>query len=148
MGLSAGEAFVVGDHASEASEQREWSGVGSVAGHCVVLIDRAGGGDDRVGGGVEDDGLGVAAEFVVELLSVDHIALITQVQCVLEDPPGGVRDPGLSRCAVGDQLAGAAQQVRRAGLVAGVGKPAVRRPSIALQHPRGEFSPRICAACS
>jgi hypothetical protein len=58
-----------------------------------------------------------------ELLSVDHILLmlIAQRERVFEDPAGGVRDARLTCHGVGVQLAGSPEQVRMAGLVAGVG---------------------------
>jgi hypothetical protein len=64
--ISAGELFVVGDQAGESSQERQRSGVGAFAAHRVVLVDRAGDGDEPSGGGIEDDGLLVTFELVAD----------------------------------------------------------------------------------
>jgi hypothetical protein len=56
-------------------------------------------------------------------VGVDHVVLgraagerggvlVAQPERVEQQPPDGVRDPGLARLGVGDQLARSAQQVR------------------------------------
>ena len=62
----AGELLVVGDQAGEPSPERERPGVGALAVHRAVLVDRAGDGDEPSGGGVEDDGLPACFELVAD----------------------------------------------------------------------------------
>src|SRR5205809_1125470 len=62
----AGELLVVGDQAGEPSPERERPGVGALAVHRAVLVDRAGDGDEPSGGGVEDDGLLACFELVAD----------------------------------------------------------------------------------
>src|SRR5579884_889635 len=82
-----------------------------------------------------------------ELLRVDHLALaaflgrrplalITQAERVLEQPPDRVRNAGLAGERVLDQPGRALEQMRVAGLMGGVLEAAIRRPAVALQHAR------------
>jgi hypothetical protein len=58
--------LVVGDQASEPSSERDRPGVGGLAAHRAVRIDRAGDGDEPSGGGVEDDGLPAGFEVIAD----------------------------------------------------------------------------------
>ena len=59
---------------------------------------------------------------------------VAEGERVLKDAAHRVRGAGLAPVGVGDQLPAAAQQVRKAALVARVREAAVRRPAVAFQH--------------
>src|SRR5215216_914872 len=63
---SVGELLVLGDQPGDPLEQRERPGMGAFAVHRPVLVERAGDGDERSGGGVEDHRFGVVVELVAD----------------------------------------------------------------------------------
>jgi hypothetical protein len=68
-------------------------------------------------------------------VQVPAVAGVAHRQGTLKDPAHRVRGAGLPPLGVADQLDAAAQQVRQAALVGGVGELPVRRPAITLDDP-------------